>query len=43
MARAAEAGIDLPAITDQLERAGVETFRDSYEELLARIDAMVSG
>jgi transaldolase len=43
MARAAEAGIDLPAITDQLERAGVDAFRDSYEELLARIDAIVSG
>ena len=36
--RAAEAGVDLPALTAQLERDGVRSFCDSYHELLARID-----
>jgi transaldolase len=35
--RAAEAGIDLPALTAELEREGVRSFCDSYHELLARI------
>ena len=30
----AEAGIDFAAVTDGLERQGVESFRDSYRELL---------
>ena len=35
--RAAEAGVDLDDITADLERAGVESFCESYEELLACI------
>jgi transaldolase len=35
---AAEAGIDLDAITAQLERDGVRSFCDSYHQLLARIE-----
>jgi transaldolase len=35
---AGEAGIDLDAITTQLERDGVRSFCDSYHELLARIE-----
>jgi transaldolase len=35
---AVEAGIDLDAITTQLERDGVRSFCDSYHELLARIE-----
>jgi transaldolase len=31
---ASEAGIDLPAVTAELERAGVRSFCDSYRELL---------
>ena len=37
--RAHDAGIDLDAITAQLEREGVQSFCDSYEELLGRIGA----
>ena len=37
LGRAAEAGIDLDAIASELERAGVESFRESYAELLACI------
>ena len=37
LARAAEAGVDLDAITSGLERAGVESFCQSYAELLACI------
>jgi len=36
------AGIDLDAITAQLEREGVRSFCDSYGELLGCIDAKVS-
>jgi transaldolase len=36
--RAEEAGIDLPALTAQLEREGVRSFCDSYHELLACIE-----
>jgi transaldolase len=38
---AAEAGIDLDAITTQLERDGVRSFCDSYHELLARIETVL--
>ena len=37
--RAADAGIDLAAITAELERDGVRSFCDSYRELLDRIEA----
>jgi transaldolase len=37
--RAAEAGIDLAAITADLEREGVRSFCDSYQELLDCIEA----
>jgi len=36
---ATAAGIDLPAITTELEREGVRSFCDSYEELLSCIEA----
>ena len=36
--RAEEAGVDLPGITAQLEREGVRSFCDSYDELLACIE-----
>ena len=38
---AGEAGVDLQAITRGLERDGVRAFCDSYQELLARIDAVL--
>jgi transaldolase len=38
----AEANVDLPAITEELEQAGVDSFRDSYRELLGRIEAKAS-
>ena len=34
-----DAGIDLAAITAELEREGVRSFCDSYRELLACIEA----
>ena len=37
--RAEDAGIDLDAITAELEREGVRSFCESYEQLLARIEA----
>jgi transaldolase len=37
--RAHDAGVDLDAITAQLERDGVRSFCDSYDELLRRIEA----
>jgi transaldolase len=40
--RAQDAGIDLDAITAQLEREGVRSFCDSYGELLRRIEAKAS-
>jgi transaldolase len=40
--RAHDAGIDLDAITAQLEREGVRSFCDSYGELLGRIEAKAS-
>jgi transaldolase len=36
--RAAEAGVDLPGFTAQLEREGVHSFCDSYHELLALLE-----
>jgi transaldolase len=39
--RAEEAGIDLPALTAQLERDGVRSFCDSYRELLTCIENKV--
>ena len=48
--RAADAGIDLNALTAQLEREGVRSFCDSYQDLLdcietkvSRIDSAASG
>ena len=35
--RAAAAGVDLEAIAGDLEREGVDAFRDSYREVLERI------
>lgn len=35
----AEAGIDLEAITDELEREGLRSFCDSYRQLLACIES----
>ncbi len=37
---ASEAGVDLEAITRELERDGVRAFCDSYQELLSRIDTV---
>jgi transaldolase len=39
--RADDAGIDLDAISTELEDEGVRSFCDSYEELLGRIEAKV--
>ena len=39
--RAEEAGIDLAAITAQLEREGVRSFCDSYQDLLSCIETKV--
>jgi transaldolase len=36
--QAADAGINLPAVTAELEREGVRTFCDSYHDLLACIE-----
>jgi transaldolase len=40
--RADAAGVDLDAITAELERAGVESFCQSYEELLRRIESKLA-
>jgi transaldolase len=40
--RAARAGIDLDAITAQLEREGVRSFCDSYHELLHCIETKLT-
>jgi hypothetical protein len=37
--RARAAGIDLDAVTAELEREGLRSFRDSYRELLGCIEA----
>ena len=39
--RAANAGVDLDVVTAELEREGVRSFCDSYNELLACIEAKV--
>jgi transaldolase len=41
--RAEAAGVDLDAITTELERAGVESFCQSYEELLGRIESKLAA
>jgi transaldolase len=38
LAAAAAAGVDLPAITAELEREGVQSFADSYAELVRCIE-----
>jgi len=43
LGRAHDAGINLDAITAQLEREGVRSFCTSYEELLGRIEAKLAG
>ena len=43
MRRAHDAGIDLNATTAQLEREGVRSFCESYEQLLGRIEAKAEG
>jgi transaldolase len=40
--RAADAGIDLAAVTAELEREGVRSFCDSYRDLLACIESKTS-
>jgi transaldolase len=42
LARAAEAGIDLAAVTAELEREGVESFCDSYHALLRCIESKLA-
>jgi transaldolase len=39
--RAEDAGIDLDAITAQLEREGVRSFCDSYHDLLGFIETKI--
>jgi transaldolase len=41
MLRAEAAGIDLPALTAELESEGVRSFCDSYRELLSCIETKV--
>ena len=43
LCRAQDAGIDLDAITDQLEREGVRSFWDSYQELLACVETKLEA
>jgi transaldolase len=43
LCRAHDAGIDLDAITAQLEREGVRSFCDSYHELLACIESKLQA
>jgi transaldolase len=40
---AKQAGIDLTAVTDELEREGVKSFCDSYAELSERIESKLSA
>ena len=42
LAEAAGAGIDIAAVTAELEREGVQSFCDSYDQLLERIDSKVN-
>jgi transaldolase len=41
--RAEDAGIDLAAVTSALEHEGVDSFCDSYRELLACIEAKLQS
>lgn len=43
LAQAAGAGLDLAAITAELEREGVESFCDSYDELLRCIESRLAA
>jgi transaldolase len=43
IAQAADAGIDLAALTAELEREGVRSFCDSYHELLGCIDTRLAA
>jgi transaldolase len=43
LSQAHEAGVDVAAVTAELERAGVEAFRDSYRSLLSCIDAKAAN
>ena len=43
LAEAAAAGIDLPAVTHELERDGVRTFCDSYRQLLECIESKLGS
>ena len=40
---AERAGVELAAVTAQLEREGVESFRASYHELIERIETKTEG
>jgi transaldolase len=39
----AASGIDFDALTDGLERQGVEAFRDSYHQLLSAIEERIAS
>jgi hypothetical protein len=39
LADAAAAGIDLVGVTDELEREGIESFCDSYHQLLGCVES----
>jgi transaldolase len=43
LSTAADAGLDLGAITRELEREGVEAFCDSYEQLRSSIEARIAS
>jgi transaldolase len=43
LAQAAEAGLDLPELTAELEREGVQSFCDSYHELLECIESKLAA
>jgi transaldolase len=42
LAQAAEAGLDVPELTAELEREGVQSFCDSYNELLGCIESKLT-
>jgi transaldolase len=43
LAQAAEAGLDLPELTAELEREGVQSFCDSYDQLLRCIESKLAA
>ncbi len=43
LAQAAEAGLDLPELTAELEREGVQSFCDSYDQLLRCIESKLTA